>query len=70
MTADQDDCGFTLPPFSVSLQRHSGYWSHPQWDQAVAHAAALGHTNRSEEVPGPVPGRPAKSGTVTPSRPA
>jgi hypothetical protein len=41
MTVGPDGYGFALPPFSVSLQRHSGYWSHPRWDQAVAHAAGL-----------------------------
>lgn len=49
MTAGPDDYGFTLPPFSVSLQRHSGYWSHPRWDQAVALAAALNHTSPPDE---------------------
>jgi hypothetical protein len=39
MPANPTNCGFTLPPFSVALQRHSGYWSHPRWDQAVACAA-------------------------------
>jgi hypothetical protein len=46
MTADRDDYGFALPPFSVSLQRHSGYWSHPQWDQAVARAATRNEPGR------------------------
>jgi hypothetical protein len=39
MPAAPADCGFALPPFSTSTQRHSGYWSHPQWDRAVARAA-------------------------------
>jgi hypothetical protein len=33
--------GFTLPSFSTAMQRHSGYWSAPAWDQAVRHAAGL-----------------------------
>jgi hypothetical protein len=41
MPAAPDDTGFALPPFSMALQRHSGYWSHPRWDQAVARAAGL-----------------------------
>jgi hypothetical protein len=41
MPAAPADCGFTLHPFSTSTQRHSGYWSHPQWDRAVARAAGL-----------------------------
>ena len=41
MPATPDDYGFALPPFSMTLQRHSGYWSHPRWDEAVARAAAL-----------------------------
>jgi hypothetical protein len=41
MHAAPDDTGFTLTPFSMAVERHSGYWSHPQWDQAVARAAAL-----------------------------
>jgi hypothetical protein len=41
MPAAPDDCGFALPPFSMALRRHSGYWSHPRWDQAVARAAGL-----------------------------
>jgi hypothetical protein len=49
MTPGPDDYGFTLPPFSLSVQRHSGYWSHPRWDQAVAHAAALNPSNPPEE---------------------
>jgi len=32
--------GFGLAPFVMKAQRHSGYWSHPQWDQAVARASA------------------------------
>jgi hypothetical protein len=41
MPAASADCGFALPAFSTSTQRHSGYWSHPQWDRAVARAAGL-----------------------------
>ena len=41
MPASQDKCGFALTPFSLATERHSGYWSHPQWDQAVARAAGL-----------------------------
>jgi hypothetical protein len=37
--------GLKLPPVHLSAQRHSGYWSHPVWDAAVATAA--------ESRPGP-----------------
>jgi hypothetical protein len=48
MPATQDNCGFALPPFSLLTERHSGYWSHPQWDQAVATAAGL--NQRADEA--------------------
>ena len=49
MTAGPNNYGFTLSPFSVKVERHSGYWSHPRWDQAVAHAAALNPANPPDE---------------------
>jgi hypothetical protein len=66
MPAAPADRGFALPPFSTSTQRHSGYWSHPQWDRAVARAAGLKPADvylpgsSSGDVPH---GRPLHSGT-------
>jgi hypothetical protein len=40
--------GFALPPYSLATERHSGYWSHPQWDRAVATAAGL--NQRTNEI--------------------
>ena len=49
MPAAPGDYGFALPPFGVAVQRHSGYWSHPRWDQAVAGAAALDQREPTQE---------------------
>ena len=35
------NCGFALPVIDLSLRTHFGYWSHPQWDHAVAYAAGI-----------------------------
>ena len=40
MQPDEQNTGCTLPPFSLTTQRHSGYRSHPAWDAAVALALA------------------------------
>jgi hypothetical protein len=73
--------GFALPPFSMALQRHSGYWSHPRWDQAVAHAAALnprepasqtvqGRAQEPQRSPPKPPGGPTLSDRPDLSAPA
>jgi hypothetical protein len=55
MPADATQIGFRLPPFSLSVQRHSGYWSHPQWDRAVASAAGLRPAGDRLVLPGSHP---------------